>query len=168
MRNETRTRGENTKVLKKGQKRRRKRMRTRKGPKREKTTKSLAYIRKKEKESCEERKHRNLPFKQPHSRRHYQKFANRSHRLRESRKRNPQAEERRQNKNPLPKNHRRAGTAGSDMERQGAATPGVRLRRRTTCGSPDPYPKGITPRTCRNDRSGWKKLKLNGPTKTVE
>ena len=147
--------GENTRVLQKGQKSRRKRMRTRKGPKREKTTKSLAYIRKKEKEkeSCEERKHRNVPFKQLHSRRHYQKFANRSHWLRESRKRNPQAEERRQNKNTLPKNHRRAGTAGSDMERQGAAMPGVRLRRRTTCGTPEPYPKGITPRTCRNDRS---------------
>ena len=133
---------EQTKVLKKGKRaaeNEREYARDQKGE--PPPPKSLAYIRKKEKESCEERKHRNVPFKQPRSGRHYQKVANRSHCLREGHKRNPQTKKRRQNKNTLPKNHRRVGTAGSDMERQGAETPGERRRRRTTCGSPQPIRK---------------------------
>ena len=108
-------------------------MRTSKGPKGRNPPSPQHTFARKEKESCEERKHRNEPFRQPHSRRHYQKVANCSHCLRESRKKvTLQAEERKQNKNPLPKNPQKGWKPQAQTwKRQGAAAPGVRLRIRT-------------------------------------
>ena len=122
-----------TKVLKKEQKSRKRRMRTSKGPKGRNPPSPQHTFARKEKESCEERKHRNEPFRQPHSRRHNQKVPNCSHCLREScNKSNPQAEERRQNKNPLSTNPQKGWKPQAQTwKRQGATAPGVRLRIRT-------------------------------------
>ena len=119
LRNATRTQGENYKGTEKGAKEPQKANENTPGTKREKPTKSLAYIRKEKKEeSCDERKHRNVPFRQPHSRRHYQKVANYSHCLRESHKKEPASGgEKTEQKSSSQKPKEGLETTGSDMER---------------------------------------------------
>ena len=107
-------------------------MRTRKGPKREKTTRPPADIRKKRKESCEELEQRTEPFRQPPVEDTTKSTPIAANCLEKAVKRKPQADERKTEQKlfqkPTEKSRRhRHG------RNKGAAAPAECPRNRTTC-----------------------------------
>ena len=118
-----------TKVLKKEQKSRKRRMRTRKGPKRENTTRPPADIRKK---SCEELEHRTEPFRHPPVEDTTKRTPIAANCLEKAVKRNRKRMKERQNKNSS-KSPQRDMPQAQAWKKRGAAAPAECPRNRTTC-----------------------------------
>ena len=112
-------------------------MRTRKGPKRENTTRPPAYIRRKRKRKPRRTGAQNRTVQATTSRRHYKEDTNRSQLSRKGRKKETASGGKKDRTKTSPKSPQRNRPQAPSWKRQGAAAPAETPRIRTTCGPPE-------------------------------